>query len=166
VYLYWSFFDVVSIRELFGMAGRPPSRFVGVDSGSGEGGFKGGSGGPQQLLKIYMFITIQTSAMCIQPTMNQGSVDVPGRFSYPSNPMSRPSRHTVVWADPREDKMINPASGLWSIFSSLGPTAGPGSPGNGHGSKNSAGCTKNQPRRPLISPMRWHFVFLGRTAKR
>ena len=48
--------------------------------------------------------------------------------------------------------MINPAPGFWPIFGPLGPTAGPGSPGNGPGSNNSAGCTKNQPRRPIVSP--------------
>ena len=46
--------------------------------------------------------------------------------------------------------MINPAPGFWPIFGPLGPTAGPGSPGNGPGSKNSAGCTTNQTRRPII----------------
>jgi hypothetical protein len=51
--------------------------------------------------------------------------------------------------------MINPAPGFWSISDPWGP----GSPGNGPGSKNSAGCTKNQPRRPMISPIRGHFVF-------
>ena len=40
-YFYWSFFDFVSIRELFGMAGRPRSRPLGVDSGPGEGGLEG-----------------------------------------------------------------------------------------------------------------------------
>ncbi len=30
-------------------------------------------------------------------------------------------------ADLREDKMINPAPGVWPMFSPLGPTAGPGS---------------------------------------
>ncbi len=47
--------------------------------------------------------------------------------------------------------MINPAPGFWPMFDSLAPTAGPGSPGNGPGSKNSAGCAKNQPRRPILS---------------
>ncbi len=57
--------------------------------------------------------------------------------------------------------MIDPALGFWPIFGPLGPTAGPGSPGNGPASKNGAGCTKNQPRRPIISPIRVHFVFRG-----
>ena len=37
--------------------------------------------------------------------------------------------------------------------------------GNGRGSKNSAGCINNQPRRPITSPIRGHSVFLGPTAK-
>ncbi len=70
------------------------------------------------------------------------------------------------WADLKEDKMINPAPGFWPIFGALGPTAGPGRPGNGPGLKKSAGCANNQPRRPILSPIRGHFVFLGQTAKR
>ncbi len=62
--------------------------------------------------------------------------------------------------------MIDPAPGFWPILGPLGPTAGPGSPGNGPGSKNSAGCINKQPRRPIISLIRGHFVFLGPTAKR
>jgi hypothetical protein len=62
--------------------------------------------------------------------------------------------------------MINPAPGFWPFFGPLWPTAGPGSPGNGPGSKNSAGVTNNQPRRPILSPVRGHYVFLGPTAKR
>ncbi len=61
--------------------------------------------------------------------------------------------------------MINLALGVWQIFGPLGPTAGPGSPGNGSGSKNSAGCAKNQPRRPIMSPIRGHFVFWDRPQK-
>ncbi len=37
LYLYWTFFDFVSIRELFGMSGGPRSRPWGVDCGPGEG---------------------------------------------------------------------------------------------------------------------------------
>ncbi len=69
------------------------------------------------------------------------------------------------WAELREDKMINPAPDFWPIFGPLRPTAGPGSPGIGPCSKKSAGCAKNQPRRPILSPIRWHFVFSGPTAK-
>ncbi len=58
--------------------------------------------------------------------------------------------------------MINPAPGSWPIFSPLGPTAGPGRSGNGPGTKSSAGCTNNQPRRPIQSPIRGHFVFWDR----
>ncbi len=68
-------------------------------------------------------------------------------------------------AEPRENQLINPAPGFWPIFGPLGPTAGPGSPGKGPGSKNSAGCTTNQPRRRIPSPIRGHFVFLGRPQK-
>ncbi len=62
--------------------------------------------------------------------------------------------------------MIKPAPGFGLIFGPLGPTAGPGSPGNGPGSKNSEGCTNNQPRRPILSLIRGHFVISGPTAKR
>ncbi len=55
-----------------------------------------------------------------------------------------------------EDTVIDPAPGFWPIFGPLGPTAGPGSPGNGPGFKNSAACTKKHPRRPIISPVRGH----------
>ena len=57
---------------------------------------------------------------------------------------------------------VNPAPGFR-------PTCDPSrarEPENGPGSQNSAGCTKNQPRRPIIRPTRGHFVFLGPTAKR
>ena len=37
--------------------------------------------------------------------------------------------------------------------------------GNGRGSKNSTGCINNQPRRPITSPIRAHFLLLGPTAK-
>ncbi len=57
--------------------------------------------------------------------------------------------------------MINPAPGFCPIVGPLGPTAGPGSPGNGPGSNNSACCTKNQPRRPILSPTHGYFVFVG-----
>ncbi len=59
------------------------------------------------------------------------------------------------WADLREDKMINPAPGFWRIFGPLGPTAGPGSPGNGPGSKNSAGPP------PVGARSRFFRVFLS-----
>ncbi len=61
--------------------------------------------------------------------------------------------------------MINQALGFWPIFGPLGPMAGPGSPGNGPGSKNSAGCANNQPRRPILSHIRGHFVFWDRPQK-
>ncbi len=47
VYFYGSFLDVVSIRELFGMAGRPRSRPLGVDSGPREAGPEGVRGAPK-----------------------------------------------------------------------------------------------------------------------
>ena len=62
--------------------------------------------------------------------------------------------------------MISPAQGFWPIVSPFGPTACAGSPGNGPGSKSSAGCTENQPRRPIMSPICRHFMVLGPTAKR
>ncbi len=62
--------------------------------------------------------------------------------------------------------MINQAPGFWPIFEPLGPTAGPGSLGTGSGSKNSAGCTKHQPRGPILRPVRGYFVFLVPAAKR
>ncbi len=45
----------------------------------------------------------------------------------------RPAALPWFWADLNEDKMINPAPGFWPIFDPLGPTAGPGSSGNGLG---------------------------------
>ncbi len=60
----------------------------------------------------------------------------------------------------RGDKMINLAPDFWPIFGPLRPTAGPGSPGKGPGSKHSAGFTKHQLRRPILSPIRAYFVFL------
>ncbi len=68
-------------------------------------------------------------------------------------------------ADLREDKVINFAPGLWPIFDPLGPTAGPGNLGTGSGSTNSAGCATNQPRRPILRPVRGYFVFLVPAAK-
>ncbi len=61
------------------------------------------------------------------------------------------------WADPREDEVINPAPGFWVPVGPLGPTAGPGSLGTSSGSKNSAACAKNQPRMPMLRPVRGYF---------
>ncbi len=61
--------------------------------------------------------------------------------------------------------MINPAPDFWPIFDPLGPTAGPGILGTGFGSKNIAGCTKNQVRRSVIRPVRGYFVFRCRAQK-
>ncbi len=83
-----------------------------------------------------------------------------------SNKSASCTKRYDVWADRREDKMINPASGFWPIFGPLGRTAGPGSPGNGSGSKKSAGCTKHQPRRQIRMFVRRYFVFWGYAAKR
>ncbi len=83
-------------------------------------------------------------------------------ISWAPSLQGRSSTSRSVWADLREDTTINPAPGSWPIFGPLEPTAGPGSPGNGPG----AGCTKNQPRRPILRPIRGHFVFLGPSAKR
>ncbi len=57
--------------------------------------------------------------------------------------------------------MIDAASGFRPIFGPLWPTAGPGSPGNGPGSKDIAGCAENQPLGSILSPILRHFVFLG-----
>ena len=57
---------------------------------------------------------------------------------------------------------INPAPGFRPTF---GPSRAR-EPGNGPGPQNSAGCTNKQLRRPIIRPIRGHFVFLGPTAKR
>ncbi len=69
-------------------------------------------------------------------------------------------------ADLRGGRLIDPAPFLRLIFGPSGTTAGPGSHGNGPGSTNSAGCTKNQPPRPVLSPTCGHFVFLVPTARR
>ncbi len=55
--------------------------------------------------------------------------------------------------------MINPATGFRPIVGPFGPTAGPGSPGTGPSSKNSAGCIKDQPRRPILKPVRDYLLF-------
>ncbi len=68
----------------------------------------------------------------------------------------------LIWANLRKDRMINPAPGFWLIFGPLGP----GRAGNSPGSEKSADCSKNQHRRPTLSPTRGHFVFLGPTAQR
>ena len=60
--------------------------------------------------------------------------------------------------------MVNPAPGFRPIFGPLEPTAGPGSPGNGPGPKNSV-APKISPRRLIPRPVRGYFVFLGPTAK-
>jgi hypothetical protein len=60
---------------------------------------------------------------------------------------------------------MNPTPGFWLIFGPLGPTAGSGSLGMGSGSKDSAGCASNQPRKPIIRPVRGYFVFLVPSAK-
>ncbi len=56
------------------------------------------------------------------------------------------------WADAREDKLVNLAPGFGRISALRGPRGGFGSPGNGPGSKKNAGCTSNQPRRPILGP--------------
>ena len=90
---------------------------------------------------------------------------LPSPVGGPPPPQAPAKCGRVLCADLREDKMINPASDFGPIFGPSGPTAGPGSLGNGPGLKNSAGCTKNQPRRPIISPICGHFVFLGTDRK-
>ncbi len=70
---------------------------------------------------------------------------------------------SILCADLREDKIIDPAPGFWPMLGPLGPTAGPGSLGTG---SSSATCTTSQPWKPIISPIRGHFVFLGPTAKK
>ncbi len=69
-----------------------------------------------------------------------------------------------TWADLREDKMINPASG-WPIFGPLGPTAGFGSPGNGPGSKNSAGCTNKSAPETNYESHLWALCVFGTDRK-
>ncbi len=71
----------------------------------------------------------------------------------------RATRHRFLGI-PWGDKMINQEN-VFGLFGPPGPPGGLRSPGNGPGSKNSAGCTKNQPRRPILSPICGHFVFLG-----
>ncbi len=66
----------------------------------------------------------------------------------------------VIWADPKEDEMIIWAPFFLPIFGPLRPTAGRGSLGTDSGSKHIASCTKKQPRRPLLRPIRGYFVFL------
>ncbi len=61
--------------------------------------------------------------------------------------------------------MMNPAPCFWPIVGPWGPTAGPGSLGTGSGSKNSSDCTKNQPRRPVIRPIRGYFGFVVPASK-
>ncbi len=56
--------------------------------------------------------------------------------------------------------MINPAPGFGPIFGPLGPTAGTGSLGTGSGLRASAACAENQPRRPILRPVRGYFVLL------
>ena len=48
--------------------------------------------------------------------------------------------------------MIHPASGFWRIFGPLGPTAGPGSPGNGSGSKIAQAAPKISPGGQFSGP--------------
>ncbi len=62
--------------------------------------------------------------------------------------------------------MINLASGFWPIAGPLGHVVGPGSLGNGSGSKDSASCAKHQQRRPILKPVRGYFVFWALLAKR
>ena len=54
---YRSSFDVVPIRILFGMVGRPRSRLLVVDAIPGEG-VRRGSGGPPNLIQRYIYIYI------------------------------------------------------------------------------------------------------------
>ncbi len=63
------------IRELFGMAGPPRARPLGVDPGPGAGGSEGARGLPNPI-KQNVFIAIQTSATCknsvsVQDTFGQ-----------------------------------------------------------------------------------------------
>ncbi len=71
-------------------------------------------------------------------------------------PPTRPTR----WAAFMEDKQIYPAPAFSVYLRLSGATAGPGSPGNGSGSKHSAGCTENQSRRPNLRPFRGQIVLL------
>jgi hypothetical protein len=70
----------------------------------------------------------------------------------------------IVWfgaqADFREDEKISLAPDVSVDSPPSGATAGPGSPGNGSGSKSNAGCTKKQPRRPHLRPSGGQLVIL------
>ncbi len=55
LYLRWWLFYFVSIPELFGMAGGPRSRRLGVDSGPGRGGSEGVRGAPEPYKNIYVY---------------------------------------------------------------------------------------------------------------
>ncbi len=59
--------------------------------------------------------------------------------------LSRGSGAGNVWADFGEDQMMNPDPDLWVDFRPSGDVAGPGSPGNGSGSKIIAGCAQSAP---------------------
>ncbi len=60
---------------------------------------------------------------------------------------------SLVWAHFGEDQQMNPAPDLLVDFRPSGAAAGPGSPGNGPGSKNDAGCRPNEARRPNLRPI-------------
>ncbi len=62
--------------------------------------------------------------------------------------------------------MTNLALGFWWIFGPLGAHGGPREPWDGLRLENSEGCTKHQPRRPTLRPVRGYFVFLGPADKR
>ena len=59
------------------------------------------------------------------------------------------------------DTKINLAPDLTVDLRPFVAAAGPGSPGNGSGSNNSAGGTTSQPRRRNLRPIRGHIVMLG-----
>ncbi len=81
LYLYWSFFDFVSIRELFGMAGGPRSRPSGVDSGPGEGGSEGvrGAPAPYKTKQIYSHPDVHHVKGFVEAVRRQGRPVARGR---------------------------------------------------------------------------------------
>ncbi len=84
-YFYSWVFGFVSIRELFGMAGGPRFRRLGVPGR----GVRRGSGGPPNPIQIYICIAVQTTTTCIMaysachiPCLHSSSLGATFRSEY------------------------------------------------------------------------------------
>ena len=113
-----------------------------------------------------------SEATCLRSIRKVRSMDRPARAGHPASEYLRQARDNdrtypiFGWADLREDNITNPVQFVCRFLAPWGPRRAPGALGAAPARKIVQVAPKTQPRRPTLSPIRGHFVFLGPTAKR